>query len=180
MKGITLIEVLVVMAISTIAGVLLVVIIVQSASLYTDQSVKVKRGLSINDALLKIRDTVKQAGSVAENYTNGGSTYTSGPGQLVLKVASVDPDGKIIGSAYDNFVVLLDQKILRFKSFPDPSSSRRSEDRVLADSADNLLFEYFNSASPPIEAPPFQASKVRVSLTIKGAVATSEAYLRND
>ncbi len=44
MKGFTLLELLVAMGIATVAGVLLVVIIVNSAGLYSNQSPKFRRG----------------------------------------------------------------------------------------------------------------------------------------
>lgn len=187
-KGLTLIEVLVAMGIATVAGVLLVVIMVQSAGLFTDQSSKVQQGLNINDALLQVRSSIKQANAVASEYTDGGSTYTTGGNQLVLKVSSIDSSGNIINNTFDYFIVLKDQNLLRFKIFPDPASFRQAADRIFSTSLDDLVLGYFNSATPPIEVIPQDASKVRITLTLKQKVgvnyetqtATSEANLRND
>lgn len=186
--GLTLIEVLVAMGIATMVGVLLVVIIVNSAGLFKQQSSQVQEGLNINDALAQVRSSTKQASAIASTYTGGSTTYTTGPSQLVLKVSSIDSSGNIIENTDDYFVFFQDQNYLRFKTFPDPVSFRKASDRIFSTSLDNLIFKYFNSANPPAEVPPESAIKVRITLTLKqrnGAsfetnTATSEANLRND
>lgn len=180
MKGLTLIEVLVAMGIATVAGVLLVVIIVNSAGLFTNQSSKVQSGLNLNDALLQVRSAIKDASAVASSYTSGGITYTTAATQLVLKVPAINSSNNIIANTYDFFIFYLDQKILRFKTFPDAQSSRKAFDQIFSVNVDNLEFKYFNSASPPEEVLPGVASKVRITLTLKQNTATSEANLRND
>jgi|SRR3989344_9701635 len=171
MRGLTLIEVLVAMGIATVAGVLLVVIIINSAGLSTNQSSKVQAGLNSNDALSKVRSSIKVASSV-----DAGSGAT----QLVLKVSSIDSSNNIIANTYDLFVFSVDQKILRFKIFPNAQSLRVAQDQIFSTEVDNLEFKYFNSVTPPIEVVPEAASKVRVSLTLKQNTATTEANLRND
>lgn len=180
MKGLTLIEVLVAMGIASLVGVLLLVIIVNSAGLYTQQSSKVQAGLNSNDALVKIRSTIKDASTVAVSYTSGQTTYTTGAIQLVLKVPAIDSSNNIIANTYDFFIFYLDQKILRFKTFPDAQSSRSAADQIFSTDVENLDFKYFNSADPPSEVTPETAAKVKITLTIKQNTATSEANLRND
>lgn len=187
-KGLTLIEVLVAMGIATVVATLLLVIMVNSASLSSNQSSKVQAGLNINDSLSVVRGTIKQASAVAASYVDGPTTYTSGTSQIVLKVTSRDPSGNIIADVYDYFVFFLDQKFLRFKTFPDSSSSRSPEDRIFSNIVDSLNFQYFNSATPPVEVLPVNATKIRVTLTLKQKAAaefvintaTSEVNLRND
>ena len=178
-RGLTLIEVLIAMGIATAAGVLLLVIIVNSAGLFTQQSSKVQEGLNINDALSTLRGDIKQASSVAD---------TSSASQLVLKVSSIDNLGNIIDNTFDLFVLYLDQGSIHLKIFPDATSSRKTADRILSTSVDSLRFQYLSAASPPVEVTPVSASKVRVTLTLKQKIgtkfeistATTEANLRND
>lgn len=187
-NGLTLIEVLIAMGIATVAGVLLLVIIVNSAGLFTQQSSKVQEGLNINDALATLRGDIKQASSVAVSYTSGPTTYISSASQLVLKVSSIDNSGNIIDNTFDFFVLYLDQGSVHLKIFPDATSSRKIADRILATSVDNLRFQYLSAASPPVEVPPVSAAKVRVTLTLnirigtnfEVSTATTEANLRND
>lgn len=187
-RGLTLIEILVAMGIATVAGVLLVVIIVNSAGLSTEQSSKVQEGLNINDALLQVRSSIKQASAVVASYTSGSITYTTSASQLVLKVSSIDASNNIIANTFDFFVFFQDQSYLHFKIFPDPLSSRKASDRIFSTSVNSLIFQYFNSATPPVEVTPTSATKVRITLTLKQKIglnyetqtATSEANLRND
>lgn len=187
-RGLTLVEVLVAMGIVSVTGVLLLVIIVNSAGLFTQQSSKVQGGLNINDALAAVRGSIKQASSIADSYVDGSNVYTTSPTQLVLKVSSTDPSGNLVDSTYDFFVIFSDQKTLRLKVFPDPLSSRQPVDRIFSTSVDSLNFQYFNSENPPVEVPPADATKIRITLTLqqgngvnaKTDTAYSEANLRND
>lgn len=187
-SGLTLIEILVALAITIVAGTLLFVIIVNSAGLFSLQSSKLQGGLNINDALMEVRKSIKQASSVVSSYTDGSTTYTSGANTLVLKVLSVDSSNNILAGTFDHFVFFLDQKYFRFKVFKDVSSARSESDQVLSTVVDSLTFKYFNSATPPVEVTPASATKVYISLTLKqkaGAgfdtnTATAEASLRND
>lgn len=180
-RGLTLIEVLVAMGIAGVVGTLLLMIVVQSSGIFTDQSSKVQRGLDINDALSQARLSIKDAGGVANSYTDGIDTYTTGEDLLVLKVTSIDAAGDIIEETFDYFVFFKDQDFLRFKTFPDPSSGRKQKDSILATQVSDLHFQYFNSASPPAEVSPQSAAKIRISLKLNQTnFATSEANLRND
>lgn len=187
-NGLTLIEVLIAMGLASMVGILLLVIMVNSAGIFSKQSSKVQTGLNSNDALIKIRESTKQANAVALNYTDGGTIYTSGPNQLVLKVSAIDSLGNIIADTFDYFVFYPDQNYLRFKVFADPVSSRMATDQILTNSLDLLVFNFFNSANPPLEVSPNEATKVRFSLVLKQKVgvnfetntATSEANLRNN
>lgn len=186
-KGLSLLEVLIVLGVSIIVGGLLLVIIVNSAGVFYKQSAKVQEGLNINDALSKFRSVIKESKVVAASFTQG-ATYTSGASQLVLKVPSIDSSKNIIADTFDHFVFLLDQKKLVLKTFPAAQSSRVAQDQIFSTVVDSLLFQYLSSANPPVEVTPTSASKIRLTLTLKqktGAgfqtqTATSEANLRND
>lgn len=186
-KGLTLLEVLIGLGITVVAGVLLQVIIINSAGLFSGQSSKVQAGLNINDTLSKVRGSIKQASAVADHFTYGPTTYTTGASQLVLQVASIDSSNNIIANTYDFFVFLSDQNFLRLKIFPDPLSFRKGADQIFSNVVDSLKFQYLNSAQPPVEVIPTSATKVRITLTLKQRIgvsletniATSEANLRN-
>lgn len=184
-RGLTLIEALVAMGIAAVAGVLLLTIIVNSAGIFSQQLPKIQQGLGINDALSAVRNNIKQANAVGSSYTDGVTTYTSGPTQLVLEIPSIDSSGT---NAVDFFIFFLDQNVLRFKTFPDPVSGRRHEDRIFSNQVESLNFQYFSSAVLETEVAPAEAVKVRITVTLKqkaGAgfevnTATTEANLRND
>lgn len=178
-KALTLVEVLIAMGIAVVVGALLLIIIVNSAGLYYKQSSKLEGGLNSNDALFKIRQSVKEASSIDP---------LSSSEQLVLKISAIDSSGNIIDNTFDDFVFLKDQNKLRFKILPDALSSRKIQDQIFSTNVESITFQYFNLANPPVEVSPQLASKVKVSLILKqksGAdfettIATSEASLRND
>lgn len=187
--GITLVEALITLAIATVVGALLLIIMVNTGGIFYKQSSKLEQGLNINDALSQIRQSVKLGSSVAPSYPQTPpATYTSGSQQLVLKIPSITSLGDIILDTFDYFVFLKDQNILRFKTFPNSLSSRKSQDQIFSTRVDDLLFEYFDSSTPPQSVTPTSAQKIRVTLKLKqkaGAdieqnIATSEANLRND
>lgn len=187
-KGLTLVEILITMVIATIVSGLLVVIIVNNAGLFSKETSKLNIGLNTNDALFEIRQSIKEANSVAPSFTDGFTTYTSAANQLVLKISSIDSSNNIIANTFDYFVFFLDTNKLRFKTFPTLPSARKAQDQIFSTSVDSLSFTYLDRANPPNEVAPNAAAKVLVSLTLRqksGAnyetqTATSEANLRND
>lgn len=186
--GMTIAEAVIAIAISAIVGSLLIAIIVNSSGIFYKESSTLQEGLNINDSLSKVRETIKESNGVSSSYVSGGTTYTSGAEQLVLKVPALDVSGNIIQQTFDFFVFFKDQKNLRLKIFPDATSKRLAQDQIFTTSLDSLKFQYFNSATPPAEVLPSSASKVKITLTLKirnglkfeTQTATSEAYLRND
>lgn len=186
--GLTLIEVLIAMGISIAVTGLLVVIMISSAGLFSRQSTNLQQGLNINDALMNVRQNIKQAKAVESSFVDGTTTYTSSPETLILKIPSIDTSGSIISNTFDRAVFFKDANKLRWKMITDPLSSRKSQDQIFSTSLDSLKFQFFNSDNPPLEVIPALSAKVRITLTVKQKVgtsfqqqtATSEAALRND
>lgn len=179
MRGLTLIEALFTLAIATIVGTLLLVVMVNTGGLFLKQSSKVALGLSLNDVLREIQKTIRQSSSVAD---------TSGVQKLSLKVPSVDSSGAVIANSFDDFIFLLDQSKLVFRVLPNAQSSRIAADQILATNIDMLNFKYFDSQNPPSEVIPKDAKKIKTILALKQKagfgfeqnIATAEANLRND
>lgn len=186
--GMTLLEILVAMGLSVVIGILLVAIIINSSGLYTNQSTKLVEGHNINDALLNIKSTIRQSNAIIASYINGLESYSSSSSQLVLRLFSIDSSGAIIPNTYDYFVYFLDQNKLRLKTFPDPLSSRFSQNQIFSTLADSLSIKYLNSGSPPVEVTLTAATRIKVTITLKEKkglsevikIATTEASLRND
>lgn len=188
-RGLTLVEAIIATAIAAVVGILLPIIIINSTNLFYKQSSKVEQGLGINDALSKIRETIKESNSVAAVYPpTGAPTYTSAAQQIVLKIPALDSLGNTVSNTFDYFVFFLDQDKLRFKIFPDASSSRKSQDQILSNNVNLLKIQYYNSATPPVEVSPTSATKVKITLSLRQKsgqdyeqnISTSEANLRND
>lgn len=186
--GLTLAEAVIALGITAIVGALLLLIIVNSAGLFYKESSKVGQGVFANDALAKIKSSIKDSSAVVASYTFGSTTYTSSATQLVLKIPSIDSSGNIISNTFDYAVFLLDQDKLRFKFFPDSLSGAKAQDQLLSLNVKTLQIQYLNLANPPTEVAPTSATKVRVSLTLNQKagrgfeqnISTSEANLRNE
>lgn len=187
-RGLSLVEAIVGLAVAIVAGGLLVTIIINTGNLFYKQSSKLQEGLNINDALYEVRQSIRLSSAVALSYSSSGTTYTSSPEQLVLKLSSIDSSGNIILNTFDYFVFFKDQNIMRFKTFPDTLSARKMQDQVFSTSLDSLTFNFLDLSNPPNEVAPNLAKKVRISLTLKQKVglgyetksAVTEANLRND
>lgn len=186
--GLTLVEVLIAIGISVMVGALLLIIIVNSMGLFYKESAKVQEGLNVNDALGKVRSSIKESSGVVASKTLESTTYTSSVTQIVLKIPALNSLGNTIPDTFDYIVFLKDQTNLRYKLFPDSQSSRKSQDQIFSTSLDSLTFNYLDSQNPPVEVTAATATKVRISLTLKQQIgvnyqtttATAEANLRND
>lgn len=185
MKGFTLPEALITLAVSIIAGSLLISILIQNNGLFFQQTSRVEQGLGLNDALSKIRSDIKQAVAVADNYTDGSTTYTTDVDQLVLKIQALDSSGSVIFNVYDYIVYFLDNGNLKVKIFPGAGSSRSSDDKIIAFNVSTVNFEYFDING--VTTPAISAVRVKLTLTLteKAGQAdetntlTTEARLRN-
>ncbi len=186
-RGLTLVETLIVLVVFILVSGLLITIMINTLGLFYKESSTRTQGLSINDALSKIRSSIKQSSGVVTSFTSG-ATYTSSASQLILKLTSVDSSNNLVMNTFDYFVFFLDGSLLRFKSFPDVLSSRKAQDQIFSTNVKSLQFKYLDLQNPPTEVLPSQANKVRTSLTLQQKLgidyetitATSEASLRND
>lgn len=184
--GFTLIETLVTLVIGVVIGSLLLVIMVNTGGLFYRESSRVGQGLSANDALSKISETIKESSGVVATYTSGSTTYTTSSTQLILKLASIDANGNILTNTFDYFIFFSDQTKLRFKTFPDNGSSRKPMDQIFSTSLNSLNFQYLDINKN--EVTPISAVRVKFTLILKQKAgsgyeintATAEANLRND
>lgn len=167
MKGLSLIELLIMTAVGGIVGILLVQLLVQNSSYTTQQSAKVAQGISLNDLTYAVSNDIKLAGAVASGYPVSSPSYTTNSTNLVLKINSIDSNGNIINQTYDYIVVNQDSTnttILREQLFPDATSSRRAFNHVLVTNLSSIQFSYLDPNDNPIT--PIQAAKVNFVVTV--------------
>lgn len=186
-KGFTLIEILVASTVAVLIGGLLMSIMINNTNLFYKQSSTVQQGLNANDALSKLRNSIKEAQSVVSSYpTSSSPIYTSGASELVLKLVAIDESGNIIPDVYDYVVYVTSNNKFYIKVFPDQQSFRQASDQILAGNVEEVKFSYFDETGT--EAIPTAAVKIVTTLQLKqrsGAdyqtsIATSEARLRNN
>jgi len=186
--GISLIELLVVMAISAIAGTLLIMILVQNNGLFLKQTNKINQGVNANDVVNLLSQDIKAASFVAANYPEINPSYTTSSSTLILAVPSIDVSDDIIKDTYDYLIFtpdLSNSLFFRKLVFPDSLSARKSADTILTIKLKNISFVYLDKAGNAVS--PTSAAKVNFSLTLKGESgfaseeneASSEVKLRN-
>lgn len=163
-RGFTLVEILVIFVVASIAGVLLLAILNQSNRLFFNQSSKVTQGINLNDASLQISESIRQTQAIAVSYANGGTTYTTGSSTLVLQIPSTDSAGSSISQTYDYIVITQDMALLRKKIFPDAVSKRSSEDKVLSTRLSSLQFTYLDNSD--IVVSPTLATKISYTISL--------------
>lgn len=190
MKGFTLIEVLVSVTISTVVGLLLIILLVQNNTIFRHQTANVYQGISLNHSASILIDNIKSANFVAVAYPPQSPAYTSNTSNLVLALPSIDTNGNIIAQTYDYVVFYqdpLDLKMFWKKVFPDPLlSQRKAENFLMTNNLSQIIFEYFDEAGSIVS--PASAKKVKFTIAQNekqafGQVETttsSEINLRND
>lgn len=164
-RGFSLTELLVALGIAGVIVFLFVQILLQSNGLFYQQSVKVDQGLTLNDAISLIGSDIKSATAVASGYPADSPTVLSSANSLVLQLASIDNSGEVINNSFDYLVIAPDQarpQVLREQLFPDPSSSRKSINRVLLSNLSKVTFYYLDT-SGKVTSP---SSSSRVNFTI--------------
>lgn len=155
-------EVLIGVVLFSVAGTILAGTLVSTNDVFLNQNAQVNQGLSLNQAAVKVSDSIKASAGVVSQYpATGTAEYTTGDGALILKIPGLNASGMILDSVYDYVVIAPDSsnsKILRRLVFVTSPSSRKSENQVLSTSLKSLQFSYFNGNNSIV--PPAQAVRV--------------------
>ena len=139
-SGMTLIELLIVVAISAIILIALLSLYTGGLKYFFNQN---SRADTIEDSRLpmaRISRDIRDASNVSdETRTIGGRDYATSPNCLVLEVPSIDAAGLIIIGSIDYIIYAYDSESRTLLRIVDPaaSSSRSSARRVLADNLIN-------------------------------------------
>lgn len=143
-RGFTLPELLVVAAITIIAGTLLVGILVNHNGVLYKENTLVEEGMSLNDVSREIDESLRQSTGISDSFSVDGITYTTDTETLVFKLSALSDSG-IIENVYDYGVITKDgvnNKILKLKIFPDNQSIRFASDKTLITNLASLQFNY--------------------------------------
>lgn len=165
--GFTLIEIMLYGGLAAIIGGVLITSMVSSSGIFFGQNAAVNQGVTINNTITQITELIKQSSSIAANYVDGSTTYTTNASTLVLALPSIDATGSVIANTFDYAVISADgQKpyILRKRFFPNGLSSKTSADTVMVTSLSTILFEYLDNSSNGTS--PSVATRVRVSINL--------------
>lgn len=189
-KGLTVLELLIVASVGAVAGFLLISSLIQSNDVFFRETGRVQEGLSLNQALITISKDIKSASKVSANYPESGqAAYQTSQDELVLKISSIDWQGRIIENTFDYIIVHRDFSqpfILLREVIPTPPSQRGSEENILLKNLKNLSFFYLDKNGNTVS--PAQAEKInfyintqtKFGLNSQVSSSSSEVNLRND
>lgn len=166
--GFTLIELLILIAVSAVAGALLVSIMVTSNRLFVHQGNKVSQGLSLNDSVNEISRMIKLSSRVVGSYPDPSPEFTTDSTTLILSLPSIDAQNKIIDNTFDYAVIFRDSQkpnLLKLAVYPDPQSSRKSQNKVLSNILSKIIFTYLDNNNNPVL--PSQADKVNFVVNLE-------------
>ncbi len=176
--GFTLVETLVASGVALIVGTLLVGILVNHSGLSYKENALVNEGLSLNDAMGKIDNNIRESAAVAIGYPESTPTYTTGNSVLVLKLPALSSSGTI-ENVYDYAVIAADitqPKVLRLQIFPDSQSIRQPANTVLTTLLNSVTFNYLDRNGNSVT--PADAFKVSVNLSVlsqTGSIGSSRS-----
>jgi len=189
MRGWTLVEILITVTISAIAGSVLVAMLVSSNTVFFSQSAEVVHGLSLNNSISNINDVIKESVGIASQYPpSGQAQYVTGTNSLVLKLAAYDAASSLIDNIFDYAIIHRDisqDQILRKKIIPDAISLRRAENLVLSTNLKDISFYYFDINGNSVT--PVRAARVNFTIILsqiqgnsqKESSASSDVNLKN-
>lgn len=185
-RGFTLVEMIITLTLTAVIGVVLVVVLVNSLSLQTTQSVRVSQGLGINNALSGISSWVRRAAGVSLGYPSViPFTYTTSADTLVLKIPSLDATGAVISDVYDYAVFVVESSKFKEKIFPNALSTRQQSDKILTDNVASIIFSFQNTAGQSVAPDLASVVTVTINLSQKASYSneentgTSKMRLRN-
>lgn len=187
MSAFTLLETVLVGGLALVVGTFLVAILVSNTGFFYQQTSVINEGLSLNDALQKINNKIKEAVEISSGYPPLSPIYISGAETLILKLPAISQSGVLINT-YDFATVFKDTakpNILRLQVFPDQQSVRRSSSEVLTTLLDTINFLYIDKDGNQVATQ--SAVGVKTTLTVlskTGSVgskrsSTTTTFLRN-
>jgi type II secretory pathway pseudopilin PulG len=164
-NGISLVEIVIALTISALLAGILVKIFTNSSGTINKEATKVEQGISSNEAITQISEAIRLASQVANSFPNTSPQFTTGSDTLILQVPALDTTGTVKENTYDYFIFAPDSanpKILRKKVFPDPASTRKSENQVLVTNLNQIIFSYLDRNKAPVA--PSAASTISFSV----------------
>lgn len=143
MKGFTLIESVVLIAVTTLALLALVNLFVVFNSLYGYQQAYTRTAGSALVAMSAFESAVLPADAVLASHAFSGTTYTTGTTTLVVELPSIDGSGNVISGTHDYiaFYVTGTTTLARVVS-ANAGSARSSGTKILTTTLSALALTY--------------------------------------
>lgn len=141
-RGVTLVELMIVLAIFSVLMIVLVNFFVGYSNLSSYVQTTVDASESTGLFIAAASSAARQANKVLASYSFSGTPYASGATTMVLELPSVDSSGNTISGRYDYMAFYLSGTDIYWHSLADASSSRKSFTRKIGTSVQTLAFTY--------------------------------------
>lgn len=150
-KGFTLIESLIVIAVSVIIFLIVATTFATLWRLSQTNLSAFETKSQAGIALQKISELIEGSDSVLQSRTINGTPYQTGENVLALKMPSVTDAGEIIPASFDYVAFAISSTSILVADFEKaPSSSRPQGQVILSNLASALNFRYNSSSSTDI------------------------------
>ncbi len=179
-RGYSIIETVVVIAISVVALVALANIYVTFNALYGNQQIFLATAGSAGTVVNALEAAILPADQVLASYTFSGTPYASSATTLVLELPSVDASGDLIAGAKDYIVFYTSGTMLYRLTEAHAGSARASGRKQLSATVSAISFTYDNADMTKATS---VTADVQTSAQFKQQTAqghlTEQIYLRN-
>jgi len=143
--GFTLIETLIVLAISTIMLIALCVLIYTFNTASSYEQTSIQSSSSASAVIREIQALTLPASGVLQTHTFSGTAYTSTSTSLVLEIPSIDNSGNTIANTYDYAAFYVTGTNAYRLLQANASSARISGTKKLSSYIQSLTFTYNSS-----------------------------------
>jgi prepilin-type N-terminal cleavage/methylation domain-containing protein len=140
-QGFTLIEIVIVIALVSVAGMILTEVFIGQNRLYRTETAELNITNDARASLDDLDNYLRQTTRTLSSY----STYSAGPQVLILQIQSVNASNQLIPGAYDNVVYYLSGTDFYRQVFPNAASNRAAQTKRLASNVAGLNFTYNNA-----------------------------------
>ena len=179
-KGYTLVEAVILIAISVVALIALVNLFLIFNTIYGYQRAFIQTAGSAGTSLNALQSSVLPADSVLASHEFSGTTYASATTTLVLQLPSVDATGALISGAKDYVVFFASSTAFYRLVEADAASARTSGLTRLSNTLYALAFTY-DAASPALAGGITATVETRLSFKdqLLRSLLTETWHLRN-
>jgi len=179
-RGFSVIEMIIVIAISVILLLAVVEIYVTYSNSYLYQNASINTSSSAAAFLNEFNDMSLQADAIVASRTVSGTAYTTGSTTVIFEMPAINSSGDVISNTYD-YAILYSSSTSAYRRLDtNASSARTAGTKKFSDLVSNLTFTYDNAS-------PTSASSVTADISTKAQVKQEnftshlkqQVYLRN-
>jgi len=180
LRGFSLMEVVIVIAISVILILAVTEIYVTYSNSYLDQNAAINTSSSAAAFLNEFNNIGLQADAIVSSRTVSGTAYTTGSSTVIFELPAINSSGDVLSNTYD-YAIFYSSSTGAYRLLDTNGSSARSSGTKLFSSfLSNLTFTYDNAS-------PTSASGVTADITTQSTVKQTtynshlkqQVYLRN-